>query len=153
MNVIQIQLPPLRERAGDVTVLAQAFLQNYAARNPLDSPRTFSPETLDLFMRYHWPGNVRQLHNVVERAAALAAEEVIGPDHLPDELRGRQPDDTDNTRFKDAKQAVVRSFEKQFLADLLKRHHGHMSRAAREAGVDRKTIERMVKKHGLRGLC
>ncbi|HEX3203738.1 MAG TPA: sigma-54 dependent transcriptional regulator, partial [Nitrospiraceae bacterium] len=153
LNVIQIQLPPLRERAGDVTVLAQAFLKNYAARNPVASPRRLSPETLEVFRRYSWPGNVRQLHNVVERAAALASGESIGPDHLPDELHGRVPDDADSTRFKDAKQAVVRSFERQFLADLLKRNHGHMSRAAREAGVDRKTIERMVKKHGLRGLC
>jgi two-component system response regulator AtoC len=152
LNVIQIQLPPLRERAGDVTLLAEAFLKNYADRNPAHSPKRFSAETLDLLRRYHWPGNVRELHNMVERAAALAAGDVVGPDHLPDELRGRHLDDADATRYKEAKQAVVRSFERQFLADLLKRHHGHMGRAAREAGVDRKTIERMVKRHSLRGL-
>jgi len=152
LNVIQIQLPPLRERAGDVTLLAEAFLKNYADRDPAHSMKRFSTETLDLLRHYHWPGNVRELHNVVERAAALAAEDVIAPDHLPDELSGGHLDDADATRYKEAKQAVVRSFERQFLADLLKRNHGHMGRAAREAGVDRKTIERMVKRHGLRGL-
>jgi two-component system response regulator AtoC len=152
LNVIQIQLPPLRERAGDVTLLAESFLKNYADRDPAHSTKRFSTETLDLLRRYHWPGNVRELHNVVERAAALAAEDVIAPDHLPDELSGGHLDDADATRYKEAKQAVVRSFERQFLADLLKRNHGHMGRAAREAGVDRKTIERMVKRHSLRGL-
>jgi transcriptional regulator of acetoin/glycerol metabolism len=75
--------------------------------------------------------------------------------HLPDRLRGIEADDSglsEAASFKQAKQMAVTTFERSFLIELLKRHDGHMGHAAREAGVDRKTIERMVKKHGLRAL-
>jgi transcriptional regulator of acetoin/glycerol metabolism len=66
-------------------------------------------------------------------------------------LRAEAGTDQDVASFKDAKQKMVRSFERSFLQELLTRHHGHIGHAAREAGVDRKTIERMIKRHGLRG--
>ena len=75
--------------------------------------------------------------------------------HLPDRLQALVDKDSsyaESGSFKQAKQQAVEAFERNFLLDLLKRNEGHMSRAAREAGVDRKTIERMVKKHGLRGI-
>lgn len=78
---------------------------------------------------------------------------MIRMEHLPERLRlvsADEPTQADAASFKDAKQQAVRLFERTFLVDLLRRHGGHMSRAAREAGVDRKTIERMVKRHGLR---
>lgn len=163
LNVIQISLPPLRERLGDVPLLAEEFLRRYAGRvgAPLSSPRAFHPEALVQLARYHWPGNVRELQNVVERAAALTDGSFITVEDLPERIRAGYVGDegaasgepsSNGGNFKRAKQAVLHTFERRFLIDLLKRHHGHMSRAAKEAGVDRKTIERLVKRHGLRGL-
>ena len=157
LNVIQITLPPLRERGGDVPLLAKAFLAR-CTTSP-NQPLALDADVLDLLSRYDWPGNVRELQNVIERAAALADGPFIRLDHLPEGLQalrrhpmGARPCGAheETNGFKEAKQEVVRSFERQFLLDLLKRHQGHMGRVAKDAGVDRKTIERMVKKHGLR---
>jgi two-component system response regulator AtoC len=157
LNVIQITLPPLRARIGDVPLLAKALLARCTASG--SEPLTLDVDALEVLSRYDWPGNVRELQNVIERAAALADGPIIRIEHLPDELQrlhrhpmGAFGADTHDeaSGFKQAKQEVVRSFERQFLVDLLKRHQGHMGHVAKEAGVDRKTIERMVKKHGLR---
>jgi two-component system response regulator AtoC len=154
LNVIPIVLPPLRERKGDVEVLAQAFLRRFMERKGCASDDTveFDPVALSLLRDHTWPGNVRELQNVVERAAALSDGPVIGVEHLPDRLcavRREDLADQDVTSFKEAKKVVVRTFERSFLIELLKRHGGQQGRAAQEAGVDRKTIERMIKKHGL----
>jgi DNA-binding NtrC family response regulator len=161
LNVISITLPPLRAREGDVPVLAEAFLRRFMGARRGDhinmSPDEFGfdPAALKLLTRYHWPGNVRELQNTIERAAALAEGPIIRCEHLPERLHHYQPGEspaTDPGSYKHAKQKIVKTFERSFLLELLKRHGGHMGRAAREAGVDRKTIERMVKRHGLRGL-
>ncbi len=157
LNVIQLVLPPLRAREGDIELLAAEFLRRAAERNGPASaaPRSFDPEALRLLTRYSWPGNVRELQNVVERADALADGPVITLAHLPERLRMLSPEpitDCLASSYKQAKQQLVRSFERSFLLDLLQRHHGHIGHAAREAGLDRKTIERMIKRHGLRGL-
>ncbi len=155
LNVIPIVLPPLRDREGDVELLARAFLQRCTARGGADPDRApaFDPATLALLKEYAWPGNVRELHNVIERTAALADGPIICVEHLPERIIAARPDGSplqEAASYKQAKQEVVRSFERNFLLDLLKRHDWHMSNAAQEAGVDRKTVERMVKRHGLR---
>ncbi len=157
LNVIPIVLPPLRIREGDILLLAREFLRRFMTQQRLGL--AFAPEldpsAMDLLCGYSWPGNVRELQNVIERAAVLADGPVITSAHLPDRLRecgGEESASGEAASFKHAKQAAVTTFERSFLIDLLKRHDGHMGRAARESGVDRKTIERMVKKHGLREL-
>ncbi|MCC6965985.1 MAG: sigma-54-dependent Fis family transcriptional regulator [Nitrospira sp.] len=155
LNVIPIQLPPLRERDGDVELLAYEFLTRFMAKHRYLSGSTplFSPDALTLMKGYSWPGNVRELQNVIERASALADGPVIQTEHFPERLRLMQDDErsaVEGASYKQAKQEMVRSFERSFLSDLLHRHQWHMSHAAQEAGVDRKTIERMVKRHGLR---
>ncbi|MDH5625091.1 MAG: sigma-54 dependent transcriptional regulator [Nitrospira sp.] len=155
LNVIPIVLPPLRERDGDVQVLAQEFLarsRGWGSAMP-DAEPAFSPSALACLKAHTWPGNIRELQNVMERVAALADGPTIRAEHLSERIRAARPDDSvaeDMASYKQAKQEVVRSFERSFLLDLLKRHDWHMSNAAQEAGVDRKTIERMVKRHGLR---
>jgi two-component system response regulator AtoC len=159
LNVIQITLPPLRAREGDVPLLAKALLARCTTSH--SEPLALDADVLEVLSRYDWPGNVRELQNVIERAAALADGPIIRVQHLPDGLQDLQRHPTgapgvatheEANSFKEAKQEVVRSFERQFLLDLLKRHQGHMGHVAKKAGVDRKTIERMVKKHGLRSL-
>ena len=155
LNVIPIVLPPLREREGDVEVLAREFLQRFMHQHRMDTGiiPTFEPAAVAALTGHAWPGNVRELQNVIERAAALADGPVIRLEHMPSNLRLVSPDDSspmEGGSYKQVKQEVVRSFERSFLLELLQRHHWHMGHAAQEAGVDRKTIERMVKRHGLR---
>ncbi|HSN03857.1 MAG TPA: sigma-54 dependent transcriptional regulator [Nitrospira sp.] len=156
LNVIPIMLPPLRDREGDVQVLAQEFLTRFKGRGSAgaDTVPSFEPAALACLKAHAWPGNVRELQNVIERVAALADGPMIRVEHLPERIRAARADESnaeESASYKQAKQEVVRSFERNFLLELLKRHGWHMSNAAQEAGVDRKTIERMVKRHGLRG--
>ena len=156
LNVIPVALPPLRSREGDILLLANEFVTRFVQRVqtvPVSVP-VIDPSAADLLMRYAWPGNVRELQNVMERASVLVDGPTVMSTHLPDRLQALADRDSvpaESASFKQAKQQAVESFERNFLIDLLKRNEGHMSNAAREAGVDRKTIERMVKKHGLRG--
>lgn len=156
LNVIPVALPPLRSREGDILLLANEFVTRFVQRVRPESGSvpTIDPSVADVLMRYPWPGNVRELQNVMERAAVLVDGPTVMSSHLPDRLQALVEKDSapsEAASFKQAKQQAVEAFERNFLLDLLKRNEGHMSRAAREAGVDRKTIERMVKKHGLRG--
>jgi DNA-binding NtrC family response regulator len=156
LNVISVVLPPLRARMGDILLLANEFLTRFAqrVRPDVDTVPTIDPSAADILMRYSWPGNVRELQNVMERAAVLVDGSTVTSAHLPDRLLSavvKESPHSEAASFKQAKQQAVESFEREFLLEILKRNDGHMSRAAREAGVDRKTIERMVKKHGLRG--
>jgi two-component system response regulator AtoC len=155
LNVIPIALPPLRAREGDILLLANEFVTRFVqrVRPEVTSSPTIDPSAANLLMQYSWPGNVRELQNVVERAVVLVDGGTVTSMHLPERLRALIEKDSipsEAASFKQAKQQAVESFERTFLVDLLKRNDGHMGRAAREAGVDRKTIERMVKKHGLR---
>lgn len=154
LNVIPIVLPPVREREGDIEVLAREFLQRFMQQHRTDAGvmPTFEPAAVAALMSYSWPGNVRELQNVIERAAALADGPVIRLEHMPSNLWLASSEDSslEGGSYKQVKQEVVRSFERSFLLELLQRHQWHMSNAAQEAGVDRKTIERMVKRHGLR---
>jgi len=111
-----------------------------------------------LIEEYHWPGNVRELQNVIERGVAMADGSVLILEHFPDRIRCRALVGAvmaGDGAMKAAKQNVIDAFERNYLVDLLRKHHGHIGHSAQEAGADRKTIERMLKKHALKanGLC
>jgi DNA-binding NtrC family response regulator len=154
VNVIEIRLPPLRERGGDIRLLALAFLKRYG----LGQVHGFDESVLEALEAYTWPGNVRELQNVVERACALADADVVRRADLPTHvLEGgvAEPTATVNARvdlltelpLRDAKERWMRLLEGTYLRDLLARHRGNLSAAAREAGVDRKTFHRLLKKY------
>jgi DNA-binding NtrC family response regulator len=158
LNVVPLRVPPLRERPEDIPVLARHFLRQFAERYERNAaePLRLEPEALARLTAYDWPGNVRELQNAMERVASLAlpGDEIRAAD-LPGEVRRATPVaealaavDTSQP-FHDAKQEAVEFFERIYLERLLERHGGNISRAAREAGIDRKTIHRLVKKHRL----
>jgi len=89
LNVVQLHMPPLRERREDIPILAQHFAQKYAQDNEME-PKTFSPESMDYLMGYEWPGNVRQLENIIERCMVLASGEHIGVEDLPPEIKDEE---------------------------------------------------------------
>jgi two-component system, NtrC family, response regulator HydG len=153
LNVIPIQVPPLRERRGDIALLAMHFLLNGAPSSPSE-PKGFAPEAMALLEHYGWPGNVRELKNTVERARALANQEYIQSEDLPAEIRHSTGELADRLAsihsFKAAKQEIVTEFEERSLRELMERTGWNIAQAARASGVHRKTIERKLKRYNLR---
>jgi len=150
LNVISLPLPPLRDRAGDIPLLAYHFFRRYAAQSGKDL-KGIAPETLELLEQYPWPGNVRELQNVMERAVVLAEGETVSPADLPASLRLPQKAPAaavaEHLTLKDAKQQWVEALERDYLIVLLQKHQGNISQAAKTAGVDRKTIHRLLKRY------
>ena len=150
LNVISLPLPPLRDRPGDIPLLAYHFLRKYAAQSGKEI-KGISPETLELLEAYPWAGNVRELQNVMERAVVLAEAEMVAPAELPANLRLPQKVPAamvaDHLSLKKAKRQWVEAFEREYLSALLKKHQGNISQAAKTAGVDRKTIHRLIKRY------
>lgn len=156
LNVISVPLPPLRERKGDISLIAYHYLAKYAARSDKEIKGIF-PEAMRLLEEYRWPGNVRELQNVIERAIVLAEHDMLLPEDLPEHIRIRaeapspvSPILTNELPLKRAKEEWAASFERDYLIQLLKSHDGNISQAAKSAEVDRKTIHRLIKKHGIK---
>lgn len=153
LNVISIKLPPLRERKGDIPLLVHHYLKKYSLASGKEV-RGVSPKAMELLEQYHWPGNVRELQNVIERAVVLAEGEFITHHDLPEPIKAGGPPASvvplGELSLKQAKDEKIQAFEREYLQELLRRHGGNISQAAKAAGVDRKTIHRLLKKHGLR---
>jgi DNA-binding NtrC family response regulator len=162
VNVIEIKLPPLRQRAGDVRLLAHAFLKRYGQGRTL----AWDDAAMAALEAYGWPGNVRELQNVVERACALAEGDTITCRDLSDHvLSGARPAaaaggaaipaetqmaGTSELGLKEAKERWMAVLEASYLRELLDRNEGNISAAAKAAGIDRKTFHRLVTKHHIR---
>jgi DNA-binding NtrC family response regulator len=131
LAVIRIAPPPLRERGSDLTLLVEHFRLMFGGR-------AITPEQHERLSRHRWPGNVRELRNVIERACVLARGVEID---LERALEDRQPM---GGPFKQAKHAVVEAFERDYIVDLMTRHEGNLSAAAREAELDRKYLRELV---------
>ena len=126
LNVFPIYLPPLRERKTDMLLLADYFLEKYAAENNKNIKRLSTP-AIDMLMEYHWPGNVRELENCIERAVLLCEEGVIHSYHLPPTLQtGKESDTVPARSLEDA----VASVEKEMIIDALKNTRGNITTAA-----------------------
>ena len=147
INVLRLNLPPLRRRKNDISVLARHFL----AHEFTDCSLVFSSAALRKLESYHWPGNVRELLNAVQRAAVCCSGPQILPRHIvfgaEAELQAASSDGI--STFRAAKQAVIESFEKSYVEELLVRFQGSVTRAAHEAGKERRAFGRLVKKYGI----
>jgi DNA-binding NtrC family response regulator len=162
LAVVTTQVPPLRERKADIPQLSSWFAGRMNRGGFVQSP-----SLLEQLERHDWPGNVRELRNVVERALSLGdgaladlgdsaswrpsdeAAEVSEPAPRPATSGSNPAVDVLELPFKEAKAALVESFERDYLTALLARHRGNISRAAAEAGIDRNYIHRLVKKYNL----
>lgn len=155
INTFPIHLPPLRERRDDIPLLAEHYLQKYADKNDKDVTR-ISPEAMHLLMAHEWRGNVRELQNVIERALVLASGDTVLPADLPPGVNAPEGSTTDDhpgfylhLPFKDAKERLVEDFEKRYIADVLKRFKGNISRSAEQIGIDRRSLHRLLAKYHL----
>lgn len=161
LSVVKVSLPSLRERPEDIPVIVERFLAvskfNQKPDGTLKILRV-EDDALKSLARYQWPGNVRELSNVIERAVSFVEGDTISKSHLDfifaemahgsEERTERMKVDSD-IPFKDAKQRIVEDFEKEYLADLLEHNKHNLSKAAREAKIDRKHLRNLLKKYGI----
>jgi len=148
LAVFSVRVPPLRERLEDVPVLVRGFLKLLGVP---EAEALFSDKVLAEMQRHDWPGNVRELRNYVERTVVLERAPPASRQRIPSIPDGKAPEAPDlRVPFKLAKDAVVDNFERTYISALLEATGGNMSRAAREAGMDRMYLHRLVQKHGFR---
>ena len=138
LNVIQIEVPPLRERRQDLPFLTAEFLKSFSLRE--GKPFILDEEVLETFMHYAWPGNVRQLKNIMERAAVLARGNRITLRELPEELQQQSPKIQKADTIK-----PLKVLEQQAVHDALHSCNGNISKAARQLGISRKTFYKRLK--------
>jgi two-component system response regulator AtoC len=154
LNVFPIRLPPLRERAEDVPLLASHFLEKHA-RAMRREISEFDPEALRLLASHPWPGNVRELENAIERAVAISSGPSILSRDLPAELASpTSPLSTGPALaampYREVVEQAQDRVSREYLAALLTEFHGNVTRAAARAGLERESLHRLLKKHGLR---
>ncbi len=146
INVMDVALPPLRQRASDIPLLARHFLQQY--QTDWDGKeRRLTPDAMTLLLHYDWPGNIRELESVLHRAVMLTANPVISAEVLDLPIAvssGQQPAPL---TLKQAKQRAAEACEKSYVVCLLTNTHGNISLAARQARIDRRALQRLLHKH------
>ncbi|MBI4827420.1 MAG: sigma 54-interacting transcriptional regulator [Nitrospinae bacterium] len=145
LNVVNVRVPPLRERGGDIQVLAEEFAARFS-RELGREPRGFTPEAMAALMAYPWPGNVRQLENAIERAVILGDRPQIGVSDLPPEItQPRRAASPAGTELK----AAVDNFKREHVRAALALHGGSRTRAAQALGVQRTYLSRLIKELGV----
>jgi DNA-binding NtrC family response regulator len=153
LKVVEIELPPLRERSEDVPALAQRFLEHVTERLGLEKKR-FGESALARLMRHSWPGNVRELENAIEQAAVLGSGATIEEADLnlgeEEAAASAGLGDLEGLAFGDAKKHAVEKFERAYLLKALRRSGGNISRAAESIGMVRQSLQQKIRDLGLR---
>jgi len=148
LNVIPIHLPPLRERREDISLLADHFLRKF---QPTYLVNRINPAAMEMLTKYHWPGNIRELQNVIERAAIICHGGEIMPDNLPKELQAPQKvisESIDVVNFPEGGLSLE-DVEKQLIVKALEKSSGNQTRAANLLGITRSALLYRMQKHGI----
>ena len=150
IDVARIEIPALINRGEDLPLLIRHFFGKYAdqmGKKELE----LAPELVEILSRYPWPGNIRELQNVLKRIISMTRKEVLSADDLSDEIvmRASGPSSTGGVGFFKSRSDHMAAFEKDYLAKILRDSGGNVSRAARKADLPRGTLHRLLKKHGL----
>lgn len=146
LNVVPIHLPPLRERGDDIPLLAERFLREFASQHHRE-PKDVSREAMRLLRLYAWPGNIRQLRNLMERLVVTVRDKTIQPEHLPEEIQASKEDTrtmlvTLGTSLEEIEQDVIR----RTLAEVT----NHRERAAKLLGISLRALQYKIKEYGIR---
>jgi DNA-binding NtrC family response regulator len=145
LNVVSFDLPPLAARKGDIPLLAQFFLEKHAKLMGKETP-SLSREVMDILKDYDFPGNVRELENIIERGVALTTESVIEPQHLPDDIRDLK---ILTFRRKDGAMPTLEEQEILYIKQVLAETAGNKTAASEILGIDRVSLWRKIKRYGL----
>jgi DNA-binding NtrC family response regulator len=150
LRVVEIHLPPLRERAVDIPLLAQSFLREFAEENA--KPVTdFTVDAMEALIHHGWPGNVRELRTAIEHAVVLCRGERISARDLPPSVRGGAPPGADPQKILARPDLTVKDAEKQLLIRALKETGGNRTLAAKKIGMSRRTLHRKLHLYHLEG--
>ncbi|MBI4726655.1 sigma 54-interacting transcriptional regulator [candidate division TA06 bacterium] len=153
LNVIQLELPPLRQRGQDILMLAEYFLNKYCRRQGR-SAKALSPEAREFLLGYRWPGNVRELENAMERAVVLSQGPSIEKDHLPPDLFKNParslPEDKAHRLPETSASGSLKDEEKQIIRNVLQSCNGNKTQAARKLGIHYATLYRKLKLYGIK---
>ncbi|HEX9022170.1 MAG TPA: sigma-54 dependent transcriptional regulator [Nitrospirota bacterium] len=154
LNVVPVKLPPLRERPDDVPLLAAHFLRKYSEKNRKQIS-SISPQALSALLRYSYPGNVRELENIIERAVIMEKSDTIGRIDLkrmgtPGAFDAPNRREGDIRQFRKMKTEVVERFEREYFSQLLRLYRGNMSKAAQHAGINIKNLHEKMARYGLK---
>lgn len=144
LNVIEIKIPPLRERKDDIEVLARHFLRKFSGEHNKDI-KGFDRQAFSALLEYSWPGNIRELSNVIERAVVLAEGSFISPGDLPDKLKRTDPEKETSSTLK----VYLSDFEKNLLSKIYSAHNRNKDETAKALGIDLATLYRKFKKYGI----
>jgi two-component system nitrogen regulation response regulator NtrX len=148
LNVIPIEVPPLRRRREDVPLLVEYFLKTFSAEYG-KRPKTLSGEAMGYFMVYDWPGNVRELRNMVERLVIMTPGDVITPEDLPSPFRSREavavPTEAGLQSLREARDA----FERAYILGELRAHDWNITKTAQALGIGRVNLWRKLKAYGI----
>ena len=147
LHILSLSLPPLRERPEDIPLLAKYFLKKYCRRFRSEY-KALSPGALFKLASYAWPGNIRELEAVIQRAIVLSPIPLIQAEEIDLPTSASTPSKRDFP-FQALKRRAIDTFEKSYLSQLLLTHRGNVSRAAKDAGKDRRAFRRLMEKHGL----
>jgi transcriptional regulator with PAS, ATPase and Fis domain len=149
LNVIPLEIPPLRDRAEDIPILAEYFLEKFMDERA-NHPMKFGRNVMKMLEDYPWPGNIRELQNLVERLVSLVDDDTIRLTDLPQNIRSMARDEIIEDRkqvglsFCDRKKKMIEKFEREYFEMLLSECKGNKSKAARIAQIDRKTLYRRL---------
>lgn len=146
INVIHLKIPPLRERKEDISLLVEKFISKFSKINGKNI-YDIDKEALDVLVNYDWPGNVRQLENVIERAVVLCQGEIINVDHLPDRVKNSFKNKVDTILDKD--NLNLYEIEKRVILKVLEEENFNQTRAAQKLGISRKQLRTKMKNFGL----
>ena len=151
LNVVTLNVPPLRDRRDDITLLAQHFLEKYAQKNR-KRVKGFSPVAMDMLLKYEWPGNVRELENALERAVILLAGDYITEKELPLSITQTYSDQNGWMPLQSATRGSLAlvEVEKMAIIAALEEAGGNKSEAARRLGINRKTLHKKLKDYGVK---
>jgi two-component system response regulator AtoC len=147
VNVIHVPLPPLRARGGDILLLAQRFLGEYAARSG-KQVTGLSPQAAERLLAYAWPGNVRELENCIERAVALAQHDLVLPEDLPEKIRAYRRSHVLVASDDPAELVPLEEVERRYILRVMEAVGGNKSQAAQVLGLGRKTLYRKLEAYG-----
>jgi two-component system response regulator HydG len=148
LNVVTINVPPLRERKEDIPLIAQHFLTLFAEKNHKNI-KGFTPQAMDRLLKYNWPGNVRELMNAVERGVVLSRLDYLDEEELSLVLRSRMPTEEASLLKIEADGMPLEAVEKEAIVKTLEMAGGNKSEAARRLGITRRTLHIKLKKYGM----
>jgi two-component system response regulator HydG len=148
LNVVTINVPPLRERKEDIPLIAQHFLTLFAEKNH-KKIKGFTPQAMDRLLKYNWPGNVRELMNAVERGVVLSRSNYLNEEELSLVLRSHMPTEEAPSLKIEAEDMPLEAVEKEAIVKTLETAGGNKSEAARRLGITRRTLHIKLKKYGM----